>query len=236
MVRGAIPAVRYNAPSLVSKKRFPVYATDEQVSDNEMPIEWVMEAYNHQVYGDIPEDDKLPNNAFYGWVYLAEGTFAEDSVWTLGQDGRLLRVVSPRVLDHPLVFPSDALDDNFLKHLLDAIPVHTVRDVHEPFVYDKELAIHINEELFESIPRVGKFTLDLCGNLASLVLERHGELREFNRLSLVCGERERRYAFCGDIVTVINRNHEPVLFPSVLQRCGKDIRKRLILHCGESVL
>ena len=171
LVRGAIPAVRYNAPSPVSKKRFPVYATDEQVSDNELPIEWVMEAYNHQVYGDIPGDEKLPNNAFYGWVHLAEGPFAEDSVWTIGQEGRLLRVVCPRVLDHPLVFPSDALDDRFLKHLLDAIPVHTVREIHEPFVYDKALEIHINEELFESMPRVGKVTLDLCGKLAFRVLD-----------------------------------------------------------------
>lgn len=93
LVAGAIPGLPLEASHLVNRERFLVYAT-KQVMNQELPIEWVMEANNHMVYGNIPSWDKLPSNAFVGYVELKPDPYIDTSIWGRGFDGQLYKVVT----------------------------------------------------------------------------------------------------------------------------------------------
>ncbi len=217
LLTGEIPAVRLNAQPTESCQRFFVYATDEQVENDQMPIEWVMEAYNHQVYGNIPTDDKLPDGAFLGWIDVKNQPYADTSIWSKGQDGTLFRVICPRIFDRPLAIPCDAFEDYLFELLLDAMPVFSMADVDTPFAMGDELLLPVNGSLFNAVTRQGKITLDLTAGLAQQVLDENGNLRKFSLLTLVCGNRQRSFSFYGEVTTVLNADWGPVLFPSVLQ-------------------
>lgn len=233
LLHGVVPGVRLEAQHFESRERLYVYATDEQVSNLQLPIEWQMEAYNNQVYGNIPSDNELPNDAFYGWFEVSNYPFVVPPVLNAGQDGRLYRVVCPRIFDHPLVMPDNACEDLLMEHMLDAIPVHYMHEVAEPMDWGTELELPVNGTLFDTIPRVGKISLDLFGRLASCVLDDNGELKPFTLLTIACGNRRRSFNFLGEIFTTLNENFEPILYPSMLDSTGFDIRKRLVLHCGD---
>lgn len=233
LLYGVVPGVRLEAQLFESRERLFVYATDELVSNLQLPIEWQMEAYNNQVYGNIPSNSELPNDAFYGWFEVSNYPFVEPPVLSAGQDGRLYRVVCPRIFDHPLVMPDNAYEDFLLEHFLDAIPVYHIHEVAVPMDWGGELELPVNGTLFDTIPRVGKITLDLFGRLATCVLDDNGELKPFTLLTLACGNRRRSFNFLGEIFTTLNENFEPILYPSMLDSTGFDIRKRLVLHCGD---
>lgn len=233
LLTGALPAVRFKERIIENRQRFFVLATDEQVSEPGLPVEWLMEAHNHQVYGNIPPDGELPDNAFYGWIEVSRQPYATTSIWCMGQDGTPYRVVRPRIFDLPLAMPGRAYEDYLFEHVLDAIPVHYLDVCYEPTDWGEELELPVNEKLFNSINCVGKVTLDLYGKIASCVLDEDGELKKFKLLTLACGNRRRSFSFFGEIVTVLNEKWEPVLYPSLLEPCGLNIRKQLVLHCGD---
>jgi len=233
MLTGAIPAVRLKSHPIANRQRFFVYATDEQVSEPGLPVEWLMETHNHQVYGNIPSEDMLPNGAFLGWIEVVDHPYATTSFWCMEQEGSVFRVVRPRIFDHPLAMPSNAYEDYLFEHLLDAIPVFYLHEFAEPMDWGEELELPVNERLFNTIIRVGKITLDIFGTLASCVLDENGELKKFKLLTLACGNRRRCFNFHGEIDTDLNENWEPILYPSLLEPCGFEIRRRLVLHCGD---
>ena len=120
-----------------------------------------------------------------------------------------------------------------MEHLLDAIPVHYMHEVAEPMDWGAELELLVCDTLFNTISRDEQITLDLYGRLASCVLDDDSELKPFTLLTLACGNRRRSFNFLGEIAAALNEKFEPILYPSLLDPTGFDIRNRLILHCGD---
>lgn len=231
LVAGAIPGLPLEANHLVSRERFLVYAT-EQVKNQELPIEWVMEANNHMVYGNIPSWDKLPSNAFVGHVEIKPEPYVDTSIWGRGFDGRLYKVVMPRIFDNPIPVPSPMLEFVRVEDFVETFPAHYLHELNKPWSWDYELEIPVCEALFGHVANVGSITLDLCGDLKRVVLDENGNLRHFEELLLICGNRHQAFPFKGEIITVLNENQEPVLYRSISQDCGKEIREQLVLECG----
>lgn len=227
----AIPAVRLGARPFVSGQRFYVYATFEQVPNQEFPVEWMMEAHNHQVYGNIPTDDELPDCAFLGWVEVKYQPYADSSIWSYGHGGSMFRVIRRGIFEHPIDL--QPFKGNLYESRLETAPVFHLHECYEPMDWGAELELPVNGTLFSTISRVGQITLDLFGRLASCVLDDDGELKPFTLLTLTCGNRRRSFNFHGEIVADLDENCEPVLYPSLLDPTGYDIRKRLFLDCGD---
>lgn len=231
VVAGAIPGLPLEASRFVNRERFLVYAT-KQVMNQELPIEWVMEANNQMVYGNITSWDKLPSNAFVGYVELKPDPYIDTSIWGRGFNGQLYKVVMPRIFDNPIPAPSFMLDSARVKDFVASFPAHYLHELNEPWNWDYALEIPVSEALFGHVANVGSLTLDLCGDLKRIVLDENGNLRHFKELLLTCGNRHQAFPFKGEIVTVLNENQEPVLYRSISQDCGKEIREQLVLECG----
>ena len=231
LVAGAIRGVPIKARPSVNRERFLVYAT-KQVEDLELPIEWVMEANNQMVYGNIPSWDNLSSNAFVGHVEICPEPYADTSVWGRGFKEQLYQVIMPRIFDKPIPAPLFMLEFARVEDFVATFPAHYLHELNKPWSWDYELEIPISEAMFGHMAMNGSLTLDLCGDLKRIVLDENGELRHFKELLLTCGNRHQAFPFKGSIAPVLNKNFEPVLYRSISQDCGKDIRKQLVLECG----
>lgn len=233
-VSNLLPVVPLEVRPDENRNRFLVYAT-KPVENQEMPIEWIMDAYNHMVYGNIPEADRLPINAIVGYVEVCYHPCSDRSIWTARYRIPMYRVINARVFTYPLHVSKPALESNFIGQILDSIPVYDVHAPRKPEVQGDELVLPVNTKLFIRASLGSELTLDLNGELACQVLDVHGELRRFLQLTLACGICRLRFKFQGEIAAVLNGKAEPVLYPSVLQSCGRDIRKQLILSLGSTL-
>jgi hypothetical protein len=234
-VSNLLPVVPLEVRTDENRNRFLVYAT-KSVENQEVPIEWVMEAYNHMVYGNIPETDRVPINAIVGYVEVCCHPCPDRSIWTARYRIPMYRVVKSRVFAYPLHVLRSALESNFIGQILGTIPVY---DVHAPCMPETkcdELVLPVNTKLFRRASLGGELTLDLSDELACQVLDKNGVLRRFLLLTLTCGIHRLRFKFQGEIAVVLNGNAEPVLYPSVLQSCGRDIRKQLILSLVSTLM
>ena len=231
LVAGAIPAVPLKARPSENRERFLVYAT-KQVENQDLPIEWIMEAYNHAVYGNIPPLSKLPSNAIVGYVDVKPDPYVDTSIWGKGCHEQLYKVVMPRIFNHPIPVPPFATDFARVDYFVDSLPAHFLHELNKPWDWDYALEIPVNEDLFRSIADIGSLTLDLCGDLKRIVLDENGELRKFEQLLLTCGNRHQEFLFHAEIVLVLDEDEAPALFRSLLQECGKDIRQQIQLLCG----
>lgn len=234
-VSNLLPAVPLEVRPDENQNRFLVYAT-KPVENQEMPIEWVMEAYNHIVYGNISENDRLTINAIVGHVEVCCHPCSDRSIWTARYRTPMYRVINARVSTYPLRVPKSVLDNNYIRQILNTIPVYDVHAPHKPEAHGDELVLPVNTKLFHHASLGGEISLDLNGELASQVLNKRGELRRFMRLTLTCGIYRIRFKFQGRVSIVINESDEPVLYPSVLQSCGRDICKQLILSLGSTLM
>ena len=228
-----LPGVPLETRPSENRERFLVYAT-KQVKNPKMPIEWIREAHNQQVFGNIPTADKLAENAIVGYVDVKSDPFIDTSIWGRWYKGQLFRVVHARIFDTPLCLPLEALDNHVIEQLLATLPVYSLAMPNEPFAFGKELEVPVNEVLFRKAAHGCKITLDITSVLSHRVLDEQGELRKFDSLSLTCGNRRRYFEFSGEVTTELNDDFEAVLYPSVSQCCGSDIRNQLELFCGLS--
>ena len=227
----AIPAVRLGARPFENGQRYYVFATFKQVPNQELPIEWVMEVHNHQVFGNIPANDELPECAYLGWVEVSDQPYADSSIWSYGHGGSMFRVIRRGIFEQPVAIKP--FKYYHYERQLEAAPVFHLHECYEPMDWGAELELPVNGTLFDTISRVGQITLDLFGRLASCVLDDDGELKPFKQLTLACGNRRRSFYFHGEIVVDLDENCEPVLYPSLLDPTEYDIRKRLFLDCGD---
>lgn len=234
-VSNLLPVVPLEVRSDENRNRFLVYAT-KPVNIREIPVEWTMEASNHMVYGNIPEADRLPLNAIVGYVEVCCHPCSDHSIWTARHRIPMYRVVKSRVFAYPLHVLRSALESNFFGQILGTIPVYDLHAPYKPEAHGDELVLPVNAKLFRRASLGGDVTLDMNGELACQMLNKRGELRRFMRLTLTCGIYRIRFKFQGRVSIVINESDEPVLYPSVLQSCGRDIRKQLILSLGSTLM
>lgn len=234
-VSNLLPVVPLEACPDENRNRFLVYAT-KPVNNREIPVEWTMEACNHIVYGNISEHDRLPINAIIGYVDVCCHPCSDRSIWTARHCNPMYRVINARIFAYPLRVSKSALESSFISQILGTIPVYALHAPCKPESHGDELVLPVNTKLFHRASLGGELTLDLSNELAYQVLDKRGELRRFLLLTLTCGIHRLRFKFQGEIATVLNGNAEPVLYPSILQSCGRDIRKQLILPLGSTLM
>ena len=229
-----LPAVSLPSRLKENRQRFLVYAT-KQVNNLVAPIEWIMEAHNQQVYGNIPSAREITANAIIGYVDVKNDPYIDTSIWGKCLGGYLYRIVRAQIFDTPLCVPQSLLGSSTINQIVAVLPSHQITVLNEPIAFEAELSVPVCEKIFRTIPQVGKITLDLCGDLIHRVLDKNGELRQFTHLALTCGNRQRDFEFCGEITTDLNDENEPVLYRSISQSCGKDIRRQLVLYCTNAL-
>ena len=212
------------------KERFLVYATKHVFNRKETPVEWMMEAENNMVYGNIPTLDKLPQGAIVGFIESLGDSLSEPSIWTKGLDGELCRVCHTRFFDRPIFIPEFALPNLWLGDIENDLPNHFLMDENHPYLWKNVFEVPVNPALFEQLSSLGSLTLNLHGELQQLVLDENGELRDIDLLQLSCDNREKYVKFCGEIITDLNTQDEFELYPSVTDPSGLTIRRRLRLY------
>ena len=211
-------------------KRFLVYATKQVFNPKETPVEWIMEAENHMVYGNIPTLDKLPLGAIVGFIETNGESLAEPSIWSRGLDGELCRVCYARFFDRPIFIPEFALRQMWLDGIENELRTHFLSQKKLPCLRNNVLNVPVNHSLFEQISRLGSLTLNLNGELRETVLDDQDELRDIEALRVTCDNREKYVNFSGEIATDVNENFEPILYPSAIDPTGLNIRCRLRLY------
>lgn len=212
------------------KQRFPIYSRKQVINPENTPIEWLMEAHNQAVYGNIPAPEDLAQGALTGYIETWGDSLNESSIWSKGLCKEQCRVCHARIFDRPIYLPEDALrnvhiDDDILNEL----PCHYVYEKCQPWVISNALEVPLNKGLFDKIPEMGILTLDLCGILKESILDEKGNLRKLTHLYLTCGNLRKIVKFCGEIFTETDINGNPVLYPSVYVDDKMVTRRRLRL-------
>lgn len=194
----------------------------------ETPVEWLMEAHNQAVYGNIPATEKLVQGALLGF-FESSGKYPEEpSFWSKGMQGEVCLVCYARILNHPIYLPEYVLRDLDERILYD-LPSYNIDEKYQPWVIYNALEVPVRRELFDMIPDMGLLTLDLCGDLKNMVLDENGQLVKFTTLHLKCGNLSKSVRFCGEIFTETDPNGNPVLYRSIYEKDKMVTRRRLRL-------
>ena len=210
------------------KKCFPIYAEKQVINPKDTPVEWLMEAHNQAVYGNIPVPEKLARGALLGF-FASRGKYPEEpSIWSKGMEGEICHVCYACILNHPIYLPEDVLRD-LNEHILYDLPSYEVNEKCQPWIIYNSLELPVRRELFDIIPNLGMLTLDLCGDLKKMVLDENGQLVKFKTLHLKCGNLSKSVRFCGEIFTETDANGNPVLYQTVNDYVEKVTRRRLRL-------
>ena len=210
------------------RKCFPIYSEKQVTNPQETPVEWLMEAHNQAVYGNIPDTEKLVQGALLGF-FESSGKYPEEpSFWSKGMQGEVCLVCYARILNHPIYLPEYVLRD-LNEHILYDLPSYDVVEKYQPWVIHNSLEVPVRRELFDIIPNLGVLTLDLCGDLKKMVLDENGQLVKFKTVHLKCGNLNKSFRFCGEIFTETDSKGEPVLYPTVNDYVIRGTRRRLRL-------
>ena len=212
------------------RQRFPIYSRKQVINPKNTPIEWLMEAHNQAVYGNIPAPENLPKGALTGYIETFGDSLCESSIWSRGLRDEQCRVCHARIFDCPIYISEYAVNDVYIyDDVLDEMTCHYIDEQCQPWVINDALEVPISNELFEKIPNLGVLTLDLCGILKKSVLDENGNLLKFSYLYLTSGNRKKIVKFCGEIFTETNSNGDPVFYPSIYEDDKMVTRRRLRL-------
>ena len=209
-----------------------VYAT-EAVSNDQMPLEWLMEIHNEQVFGNLPPTDELPVNAFIGVVSFSKEPPRKESVWTQGIQGPVYEVFTSCVFDKP--FRTDHLRTDL--DLGAMLPSHVFCNVHRPHK-DIFLTLYVGDETFSLATAGGTIMLDLTDEIRNLILldpENEADLRHFDILCLVCGKREKLFDIKDGIEIIYEYGDDgnPVTYPSVKSPEKRLMRISVLISCAK---
>ena len=196
---------------------------------DDTPIEWLMEAHNQAVYGNIPALENLAKGALTGLIETNGDSLCESSIWSRGLRDEQCRVSYSRIFDRPIYLPESALsnvdfDDDFLYDL----PYYEV-EKKRTWVSDYALSIPLNKGIFDNISNLGVLSLDLCESLKESILDENGNLKKFSYLYVNSGNRIKIVKFYGEIFTETDSNGNPVLYPSIYEKDKMVTRRRLRL-------
>lgn len=212
------------------RQRFPIYSRKQVIDPKNTPVEWLMEAHNQAVYGNIPAPENLAKGALTGYIETFGDSLCESSIWSRGLRDEQCRVCHSRIFDRPIYIQESAVSDFYIDDdALDEIQCHFIDEKYQPWVINDALEVPISHELFEKIPNLGVLTLDLCGILKKSVLDENGNLQNFSLLYLSCGNHKKIVKFCGEIFTETDSKGNPVLYPSIYEEDKVVSRRRLRL-------
>ena len=228
IAKGLLNAVRTRLHFEKAHRIF-IYA-GEPVTNPAMPIEWVQEVINHQLFGNLAETKDLPTNELVGFVDVLCPADPRSSVWTLDEEPAYL-VGNAHAFDNPLVFLENEHDN--LRGIEDFIPSHVFKPVN-PFLldYDEELVLPVNRRLFHMAAMRQTLKFELTGLLAVTVLDDNGELKPFTKFTVINNRRAKSFLFEGEICHELTADETDLQrYPSVTSADGTTTRAQLVLSC-----
>ena len=209
-------------------ERIYIYAT-EQVFNPQTPIELVQLVSNQWLYGYIDKTESLPVNAVVGFVDVDYEIPVNTPIWNAAFGKETCHAYSAHVFDSPINIPYDALE-NINLEFADIFPSHVMHS-NCAWFSNHSLNFPLSEQLFFNFVHHNKLVVDVDVKLAQLVLDENRALREIRFLHIYCGNRSRSYNCEAELISDLDENGEPILYPSILGVGGREIRLRLLVSC-----
>lgn len=206
------------------------------VFDYEMPVEFIMEGHNQIVFGNIPPINKMAKDAVVGVVELGwkeEGDV--NPLWRNMLQGDLYHVLSCYVFNVPVNLSLVEKLNLTADDLLRALPFHFVDSIYGLADLSKTLLVNLGSYSFGMVDYLHALTLDLTPQVKEVVLDENENIKDFKYLLLTFGNEEKRYEFKAHLKVDHNTKEEPVLYNSVLEPCGKNIRRQIVLDCSSQL-
>lgn len=229
LVQRLIRAVHINALQKDVANRILIYAKEPK-DLNSLPLECRQEILNQQVFGNLAPIDKLPVNAFVGFVdVLSYNVNFEKEIWLNTMPKPCYAVLEAFAFDEPLSVKPDILRTN----LIEVLPSH----IFEPqFAYatSQTLFLPVNKRIFAIAANNGSFRVELNEDIASLIMDENGEVKHFTSFSLTCGNRIKKFVWTDDCDIEWEQDpktDELVLYPSAKADCALTPRAALLLSC-----
>ena len=196
------------------------------VLDLNAPQEHFQEVINHQLFGNLPPTDHLRYGNCIGFVEVLAHADGNESVWTKTSEPTVI-LTNARMFDKPQrIKPRKWYD-------AEDIPSHKFL-AREPGRFYDELRVPVNEELYAIASRGGDITFELGGLLGVAVWTDDKFLRDFEKFTIVCGNRSKTFLWNMDCDIVWEQDADTddlVLYPSVIDLTGKAPRPWLRLSC-----
>lgn len=198
------------------------------VLDLNTPLEQLQEVINQQLFGNLPPTDTLPYSKCIGFVDVLCRADGREGPWSAILEPTVI-VTNAHEFDTPQpIMPRKSYE-------AEDIPSHKFR-ASRPYVlsYGDELVIPVNDKLFRNATQGGNISLELSGELASCVLNEDKLLKDFEKLTLVCGRQAKSFIWTSkcDVMWEQNPNNDELkLYPSVYAASGKAPHAKLLLTC-----
>lgn len=194
----------------------------------DVPLEWFQAVNNHQLFGNLPPTDNLPNGKCIGFVDVlcrADGT---ENQWTAIHEPTVL-LINAHEFDYPQGdTPSSWLEaEDIPSHVFHARQPHTLHQ-------DDELVIPVNERLYRIASREGNISFELVDNLAVCALGDDCFPKDFEKFTVICGQQSKSFQWnlnCDIMWEQKAEDDELVLYPSVYNESGKAPHAKLFLSC-----
>lgn len=207
----------------------PVYVVEKV--DEPIPMEWWQELHNHVLFGNIPDPEDVEPGTLLGWLKLEGQKMPEDTdIWTRGFKETCVKVLPGAFFDKPLQmtrFSAEKLD----RSACTVLPTHRIVEAINHNFFD-ELTLTVNSKIYEAATRGFTFEVELTPSMKELVLDKEGNLQQFEMFSLRNGNQEKNFVWSEDCQ--LELDNIPTL-PSVFDENAQP-RGRLIISCAKPLI
>jgi len=216
--------------------RLFIYATEPVVNNAEYPLEWMQEAFNQELFGNLPPIEELPVNSLIGFFdyYSHTSSVDKESIWVAGLDESACIVCNAHMFDHPIMLPKEIIDN--INDVDEMVPSH-VCSPKQPFLLgmNDELVIDVSDKYFAIAARGGSFSLEYSVELSNLLQEK---LDDIKVITLRNGIKNKGFIFKYDLIYdyVDGSNEVYKMYPSVLTPDHKMFRAQLMLSFDEPLI
>ena len=197
-------------------------------NDPDTPLEWRQEVINQQLFGNLPPIEELPYDKCLGFVKVLDFAYSLHSKWSISQPPSV-SVYKAHEFDEPQPITERKLYD------YERIPSHAfIAGEVQSRGYFSKLMIPVNEKLYAIASNGGNVSFEMTGSLSDFTNFDKGTLRDFDKFTLVCGQRSKTFFWHKDCDIYWEQDPETdelVLYPSVYNESGKAPRARLNLSC-----
>lgn len=207
-----------------------IYATDSMIREDDIPLEWRQELFNHQQYGNLKPTAALPTNALVGFVKVLCKADPRLSMWSQ-DDGCTYHVVNPHEFDAPLYLPFEIVSR--LERLNEYLPSHK-RRISNPFMLNDtgfQLSVPVNSEVFSCAMKGGTIILEKVGTIGIILQE---GMQDFAKLIVTHGDYAKSFFFDAELIDEYDENHiDKKLYPSAMDPSGLTTRTQILFSCRE---
>ena len=120
--------------------------------------------------------------------------------------------------------------------LLRIFPFHKLTLLNGLRDLDDTLKVEMGKQAFLHVTILHDLTLDLTPQVKEIVLDEDGNIKGFKFLLLTCDNMEKRFDFKAKLIFEMNGEKEPMLFNSVFDPSGKNIREQIVFDCSSQLL